>query len=164
MKVRSLLAIGLLGAFCTAIAAEYPSRPIRVIVTFTPGSASDLLARMIGPKLHEAWGQQVVVDNRPSAGGTVGGSIVAGATPDGHTLMLTSSAFAGSAALYDKLPYDSIRDFSGVSMVAQTALALVVSTTLGPKNAKELIAPAKQKPGQLNFGSSGIGKIGRAHV
>jgi tripartite-type tricarboxylate transporter receptor subunit TctC len=157
MKVRLLLAIGLLGASCNAIAAEYPSRPIRIIVTFTPSSASDLLARMVGPKLHEAWGQQVVIDNRPSAGGTVGGSIVATATPDGHTLMLTSSAFAGSAALYDKLPYDSIRDFSGVSLVAQTALALVVSTTLGAKNVKELIALAKQKPGQLNFGSSGIG-------
>jgi tripartite-type tricarboxylate transporter receptor subunit TctC len=157
MKFRSLLAFASLFAAFAAVAAEYPSRPIRIIVTFTAGSASDLLARMIGPKLHEAWGQQVVVDNRPSAGGTVGGSIVATATPDGHTLLLTSSAFAGSAALYDKLPYDSIRDFRGVSMVAQTALALVVSTTLGPKNVKELIALAKQKPGQLNFGSSGIG-------
>ena len=157
MKLRLVTAVGLLCAACSAVAAEYPSRPIRIIVTFTPGSASDLLARMFGPKLHEVWGQQVVVDNRPSAGGTVGGGIVASATPDGHTLLLTSSAFAGSAALYDKLPYDSIRDFRGVSLVAQTALALVVSTTLGPKNVKELIALAKQKPGQLNFGSSGIG-------
>jgi tripartite-type tricarboxylate transporter receptor subunit TctC len=138
-------------------AAEYPTRPIRVIVPFTPGSASDLLARMIGPKVAEAWGQQVVVDNRPSAGGTVAASIVATSAPDGHTLMLTSSAFAGAAALYDKLPYDSIRDFRGVSLVAQTALALVVSPTLGPKSVKELIALAQQKPGQLNFGSSGIG-------
>ncbi len=138
-------------------AAEYPTRPIRVIVPFTPGSASDLLARMIGPKVAEAWGQQVVVDNRPSAGGTVAASIVATSAPDGHTLMRTSSAFAGAAALYDKLPYDSIRDFRGVSLVAQTALALVVSPTLGPKSVKELIALAQQKPGQLNFGSSGIG-------
>jgi tripartite-type tricarboxylate transporter receptor subunit TctC len=138
-------------------AAEYPTRPIRVIVPFTPGSASDLLARMIGPKIAEAWGQQVVVDNRPSAGGTVAASIVATSAPDGHTLMLTSSAFAGAAALYDKLPYDSIRDFSGISLVAQTALALVVSPTLGPKSVKELVALAQAKPGQLNFGSSGIG-------
>ena len=138
-------------------AAEYPTRPIRVIVPFTPGSASDLLARMVGPKLVEAWGQQVVVDNRPSAGGTVAAAIVASSAPDGHTLMLTSSAFAGSAALYDKLPYDSIRDFRGISLVAQTALALVVSPVLGPKSVKELIALAQQKPGQLNFGSSGIG-------
>jgi tripartite-type tricarboxylate transporter receptor subunit TctC len=140
-----------------AAAAEYPSRPMRVIVPFTPGSAADLLARMIGPKLNEAWGQQVVVDNRPSAGGTVAGSIVATAAPDGHTLMLTSSAFAGSAALYDKLPYDSVKDFRGVSLVTLTALALVVSPTLGAKSVKDLIALARQKPGQLNFGSSGIG-------
>ena len=140
-----------------AAAAEYPTKPIRMIVPFTPASASDLLARMIGPKLLEAWGQQVVVDNRPSAGGTVAGMIVAGAAPDGHTLMLTSSAFAGSAALYDKLPYDSVRDFRGVSLVTQTALALVVSPSLGAKSVKDLIALARQKPGQLNFGSSGIG-------
>jgi tripartite-type tricarboxylate transporter receptor subunit TctC len=126
-------------------------------VPFTPGSAADLLARMIAPKLTESWGQQVVVDNRPSAGGTVAGGIVAGASPDGHTLMLTSSAFAGSAALYDKLPYDSIKDFRGVSLVTLTALALVVSPTLGAKSVKDLIAIARQKPGQLNFGSSGIG-------
>ena len=141
----------------SAVAAEYPVRPIRIIVPFTAGSASDILARMIGPKLLESWGQQVVIDNRPSAGGTVAGSIVASAAPDGHTLMLTSSAFAGSAALYDKLPYDSIRDFRGISMIAQTAIVLIVSPTLGPKSVKELIALARQKPGQLNFGSSGIG-------
>jgi tripartite-type tricarboxylate transporter receptor subunit TctC len=140
-----------------AAAADYPSRPIRMIVPFTPGSASDLLARMIGPKLQESWGQQVVVDNRPSAGGIVAGSIVAGAAPDGHTLMLTSSAFAGSAALYDKLPYDSIKDFRGITLITQTALALVVAPNLGAKSVKELIGLARQKPGQLNFGSSGIG-------
>ena len=138
-------------------AADYPSRPIRFVVPFTAGSASDLLARMVGPKLSEAWGQQVVVDNRPSAGGTVAGGIVATAPPDGHTLMLTSSAFAGSAALYDKLPYDSVRDFKGVTLIVQTALALVASPTLGVKTVKDLIALARQKPGQLNFGSSGIG-------
>ncbi len=140
-----------------ATAAEYPSRPIRIVVPFTPGSASDLLARMIGPKIAEAWGQQVVVDNRPSAGGTVAGGIVATAPADGHTLMLTSSAFAGSAALYDKLPYDSVRDFRGISLIVQTALLLVVSPTLGAKSVKDLIVVARQKPGQLNFGSSGIG-------
>jgi tripartite-type tricarboxylate transporter receptor subunit TctC len=138
-------------------AAEYPSRPIRIIVPFTPASASDLLARMIGPKITETWGQPVVVENRASAGGTVAGGIVASASPDGHTLMLTSSALAGSAALYDKLPYDTVRDFRGVSLVAQTALALVVSPGLGAKSVKELISLAKQKPGQLNYGSSGIG-------
>jgi len=141
----------------TTIASQYPSKPVRVLVPFTPGSASDILARFIGPKLNEAWGQQFVVDNRSSAGGTIAGGIVAAATPDGHTLMLTSSAFAGSAALYDKLPYDSEKDFSGVTQVAATALVVVVSPSLGPKTLKELIAMAQQKPKQLNFASSGIG-------
>jgi len=148
-------------AFCLACswaqAQPYPTRPIRVVIPFTPASASDILARLIGPKLQEAWGQQVVVDDRPSAGGTIAGEIVARATPDGHTLMLTSSAFAGSAALYDKLPYDSVRDFSGVSQIAETALVLVVAPSLGVKSAKDLIALARAKPGYLTFASSGIG-------
>lgn len=140
-----------------AASGQYPTKPIRVVVPFSPGSASDILTRFIGPKLHEAWGQQVVADNRSSAGGTVAGGIVAAAAPDGHTLMLTSSAFAGSAALYDKLPYDSVKDFAGVTQVAATALIIVVAPGLGVKSAKELIALAQAKPKQLNFASSGIG-------
>jgi tripartite-type tricarboxylate transporter receptor subunit TctC len=139
------------------VAQSYPTRPIRIVIPFTPGSASDILARLIGPKLNEAWGQQVVVDDRPSAGGAVAGEIVARATPDGHTVMLTSSGFAGGAALYDNLPYDAVKDFSGVSQVASTALVLLVAPSLGVKSAGELIALAKQKPGQINFASSGIG-------
>jgi len=135
-------------------AQTYPTGPVRMVVPFTPGSASDILARLIGPKLLEAWGHQIVVDNRPSAGGTVAGSIVAGAAPDGYTMMLTSSGFA---ALYDKLPYDSVKDFSGVTQVVSTPLVLVVAPGLGIKTVKELIALAQQKPGQLNFSSSGIG-------
>jgi tripartite-type tricarboxylate transporter receptor subunit TctC len=144
-------------AVASAPAAEYPARPIRIVVPFTAGSASDLLARMIGPKLSEASGQQVIVDNRPSAGGTVAGKIVATAPPDGHTLLLSSSAFAVSAALYQNLPYDSLRDFKGISQIVETATALVVSPSLGAKTVKDLIAIARQKPGELNFGSSGIG-------
>ena len=140
-----------------AAAQSYPTRPMRVIVPFSAGSASDILARMIAPKLTESWGQQVIVENRPSAGGTVAGGIVAASNPDGHTLMLTSSAFAGSAALYEKLPYDSIKDFSGVTQVASTSLVLVISSGSSAKSVKELIALAKQKPGVLTYGSSGIG-------
>ena len=135
----------------------YPARPIRIVVPFTPGSATDFFARLIGPKMMESWGQQVVVDNRPSAGGVVAGDIVARAAPDGHTLMLTSSAFAGSAALYSKLPYDSIKDFAGITQIASNPNMLVVAPSLGVKTLKELIALARQKPGQLNFGSAGIG-------
>src|SRR3954468_20069817 len=138
------------------LAAEYPSRPIRIVVPFSAGSASDLLARMIGPKLTEAWGQQVVIDNRPSAGGTVAGSIVASSAPDGHTFIVTSPAFAGAAALYDKLPYDPVKDFSGITQVAATYLVLVAGPA-GPKSVKELIAVARDKPGTINYGSSGIG-------
>ena len=147
----------LLMAASPTFAQNYPAKPIRVLVPFSAGSATDILIRAIGPKLHEAWGQQVVADNRPSAGGTVAGSIVAGAAPDGYTLLITSSAFAGSAALYDKLPYDTVRDFAGITQVASTPLIIVVAPSLGLKSLKELIALARQKPKQLNFASSGIG-------
>ena len=138
-------------------AADYPTRPIRIIIPLSAGSATDMLARMIGPRLVEAWGQPVVVDNRPSAGGTIAGSIVAGAAPDGHTLMFASSGFATAAALYPKLPYDPLRDFRGVTLLGVTPFLLVVPPSLGVKSVKELIALAQQKPGQLNFGSSGVG-------
>jgi tripartite-type tricarboxylate transporter receptor subunit TctC len=157
MRIAKWAAILWVAAVPFAAAQAYPTKPIRVVVPFTPGSASDFLARIIGPRLVDAWGQQVVVDNRPGAGGTVAGGIVAAATPDGHTLMLTSSAFAGSAALYTKLPYDSVKDFSGVTQVASTPLVVTVAPSLGVKSVKELVALARQKPGQLNFGSSGIG-------
>jgi tripartite-type tricarboxylate transporter receptor subunit TctC len=137
--------------------ANFPIRPIRVVIPFTPGSNSDMLARLIGPKMLERWGQQVVVDNRPGAGGAIAGGIVSSATADGHTLMLSSSGFSTSAALGLKLPYDPLRDFAGVTQVASTANVLVVGSSLGVKSAKELIALAKQKPGQINFASSGVG-------
>ena len=135
----------------------YPSKPIRIVVPFTPGSATDIIARIVGPKLAERWGRPVVMDNRPSAGGIVACSIVAEATPDGHTLMVTGSNFAGSAALYSKLPYDPVKDFSGITQIASTPLVLVVAPTLGAKSVKELIALAREKPGQLNYGSTGLG-------
>lgn len=138
-------------------AEDYPVRPIRMVIPFTPGSNSDMLARLIGPKLLDRWGQQVVVDNRPGAGGAIAGGIVVSSVPDGHTLLLSSSAFATSAALGLKLPYDPLRDFTGVTQVASTANVLVVGNGLGIKTAKELIALAKQKPGQINFASSGVG-------
>jgi tripartite-type tricarboxylate transporter receptor subunit TctC len=136
---------------------SYPSKPIRVIVPFTPGSATDLLARMYGSKLVEAWGQQVVVDNRAGAGSTIGTAIVAGATPDGHTLLLNSSAFAGSASIYPKLPYDPYKDFAPISLIAANPLLLAVAPSLGVKSVKELLVLARSKPGKLTFASSGVG-------
>lgn len=155
--LRASLTVLLWVTAAPVLGQTYPARPIRMVVPFSAGSATDILARLIGPKLNEAWGQQVVVDNRPSAGGTVAGSIVAGAAPDGYTLLLHSSGFAGSAALYDKLPYDSVKDFTGIMQIAGTPLVILMSPTLGVKTLKELIALAKQKPKQLNFASSGIG-------
>jgi tripartite-type tricarboxylate transporter receptor subunit TctC len=128
-----------------------------MIVPFTPGSATDLLARRVAPKMSDNWNQQVVVDNRGGGGGTLGASIVAKATPDGYTLLVHSIAFAMNAALYSKLPYDPLKDFAPVSQIVISTSLLVVAPTLGVKSVKELIALAKQKPGQLTFGTSGVG-------
>ena len=136
---------------------NFPTKPVRLIVPFTPGGASDILARRLAPKMSDSWNQQVVVDNRPGAGGTLGAGIVAKATPDGHTLLLHSIAFAMNAALYSKLPYDPLEDFAPVSQIMISTSLLVVAPTLGVKSVKELIALTKQKPGQLNFSSAGVG-------
>jgi tripartite-type tricarboxylate transporter receptor subunit TctC len=166
MGIPTWTGVALLALAAPSVAAQtgapdagqtYPSRPIRMIIPFTGGSATDILARAIGPKMVESWGQQIVVDNRPGAGGTVAGEIVARAAPDGHTLMLTSSALAGSAALFPRLPYDTIRDFAGITQIASTPLVLVVSPTLGVKSVKELIVLARKTPGKINFASAGIG-------
>jgi len=146
------------GAQAASSEAAYPTRPIRVIVPFTPGSATDIIARFVTPKMAERWGQPVVIDNRPSAGGIVACTIVAEAAGDGHTLMVTGSNFAGSAALYaGKLPYDAVKDFSGITQFATTPLVLVVGPSLGVKSVKEFIALAREKKGQLNFASTGLG-------
>jgi tripartite-type tricarboxylate transporter receptor subunit TctC len=136
---------------------KFPSKPIRMIVPFSAGSQTDILARLIGQKMNENWAQQIVVDNRPSAGGTIAAGIVAGAPADGHTLMLHSVGHAINASLYSKLPFDTVRDFAGVSQVASVPNVLVVAPSLGVKSVKDLIAAAKQKPGAINFGSAGIG-------
>ncbi len=140
-----------------AVAQVYPAKPVRIVIPFTAGSQTDVLARVIGAKLADSSGHQVVSDNRPGAGGIVAGSIVAGASPDGQTLMLTSLAYAVSAALYAKLPYDPLKDIIGVGQIASTPLVLVVNPGIGVKSVKDLIALAKQKPGVLLFGSAGIG-------
>ena len=140
-----------------ATAQKYPTRPIRLVAPFTAGSGSDILSRLIAPKLREAWGQQVVVDNRAGAGGTIGAAIVATSAPDGHTLMLTSSGLAGAASIYPKLPYDTIKDFAPITQVISNPLVLAVAPALGVKTTKELIALARQKPGHMTYGSTGIG-------
>jgi len=135
----------------------FPAKPIRMLVPFSPGSQTDIFARWIGEKMHESWGQQVVVDNRPSAGGTIASEYVLGANPDGHTMMMVATGHAANATLYSKLPYDVVKDFSGVSQVASVPNLLVVSPSLGVKSVKELIALAKSRAGKFNFSSAGIG-------
>ena len=141
-----------------AFAQNYPARPIRIIAQFTPGTSTDILARVIGGKLSEAWGQQVVVDNRPGAGGLVGTEIGAKAAPDGYTLtMAVSSAFGINPTLYAKLPYDAVRDFAPITNIALTPQTLVANPSFAAKSVKDLIALAKAKPGQFNYASLGSG-------
>jgi tripartite-type tricarboxylate transporter receptor subunit TctC len=152
----TLVVIGMASA-AAQTSQDFPTRPIRLIIPFTAGSATDLLARRIATKMGENWNQQVVVDNRGGGGGTVGMSIVAKASPDGYTLLTHSIAFAMSSALYSKLPFDPIKDFAPASQLAVSTSLMVIAPSLGVKSVKELIALAKQKPGQLSFGSSGVG-------
>ena len=138
-------------------ATGYPSRPVRIVIGFTPGGVPDITARTIAAKLTESWKQQVIVDNRPGAGGTIAAQIVASANPDGHTLLSVSNAHSVAPAIYAKLPYDTVKDFAGITMTASGPALLLVSPTIGVKSAKDLIALAKAKPGQLNFSSAGVG-------
>ena len=153
LALASLLAPGVVWAADTA----YPSRPVRVVVPFTPGGQPDIVARLIAPTLTNALGHQFVVDNRPGAGSVVGSRIVATAAPDGHTLLSISAAHVVAPAVRAKTGYDTLRDFAGVTMMANAAYYLVVPVSLEAKSVKELIALAKAKPGQLNFTSAGTG-------
>jgi tripartite-type tricarboxylate transporter receptor subunit TctC len=136
---------------------KFPSRPVRIVVPFSPGSATDISARMIAPRLSERWGQPVIIENRSGAGGTLAAAAVAQATPDGHTLLLVSAAFAIGAVLNSSLPYDPLKDFTGVTQIGTTSGLLAASSTLGVKSVKELIALAKERPGKILFGSAGAG-------
>ena len=140
-------------------ADAYPQRPVRIVIGFTPGGGPDITARFLGQKLAERWHQQIVTDNRPGAGGTIAANIVANANPDGHTLLSVSNAHSVAAAIYAKLPYDTVKDFAGITMTASGPALLLVSPALGAKSAKDLIAMAKAKPGQFNFSSAGIGSV-----
>lgn len=136
---------------------KFPSKPIRMLVPFSAGSATDFFARAVGQKISENWGQQVVVDNRPSAGGVIASELLLGAAPDGYSLMMVSIGHAVNASLYSKLPYDTVKDFAGVTLVADVPNVLVVTPTLGLKSVKDLVDLAKAKSGQLNYGSAGVG-------
>ena len=135
----------------------YPDKPIRFIVPFSAGGTSDVLARMIAAKVSDHWGQSVVIENRTGAGGNIGANLVAKATGDGYTLLLTSAAFVISAALHTNLTYEPLRDFVGVTQIGHSTQALLVPPTLGPKSVKEFIAYAQARPGKIFFASAGAG-------
>jgi len=141
----------------TAGAQTFPSKPIHIIVPFSAGSGGDILARMLGPKFTAAWGQPVIVENHEGAGGAIGAEIVAKASPDGYTLLLAATSWAAAPSLYDKLPYDPLRDFAAVGRICFIPSVLVVGPSLHVSNVKDLIRLARAKPGQLDYASSGKG-------
>jgi tripartite-type tricarboxylate transporter receptor subunit TctC len=156
------LAAGLIIAGLTAAgiaaAQSYPARPIRMVIPFSAGGATDVPGRIIAQKLSAALGQQVIIDNRPGAGGVIGSQIVAKAQPDGHTLLLTGTAFSLAPTIYHgKLAFDPVKDFAPVAQVALTANALVVHPSLPARSVKELIAMARSQPGRIDYASSGTG-------
>jgi tripartite-type tricarboxylate transporter receptor subunit TctC len=149
-------------ALCAGIcpAQDYPNKPVRIIDGFPPGGNTDFLARVVGQKLSENWGQPVVVENRPGAAGNIGADTVAKAAPDGYTLFMgLIGALAPSMALYPKLPYDLMRDFAPVGVVADSLLVLFVHPSLPVKTLKDLVALAKARPGELNYASCGVGCV-----
>ena len=156
--MKTIAATLLTLAVSVAAAQTYPSRPIRVVVPYAPGGTSDILARQIGPKLTDAWGQPVIVENKPGANGNVGADFVAKSPTDGYTLLLTDvGGLVISASVYPKLPFDPSKDFSPIVMVSYSPHVLAVHPSVPVKSVKELIDMAKAQPGKLNFAISGIG-------
>jgi tripartite-type tricarboxylate transporter receptor subunit TctC len=152
--LRCLLALASILSCASAPAQDYPVKPIRMIVPVPAGGSSDILARMIGSKIAEAWGQQVVVDNRPGANGNIGAEIVSRASPDGYTLMMTDLGnLSISPSLY-KLPFDVVRDFSPVTIVSYSPHMLLVHPGVPAKSVKELVALARARPGELNYATA----------
>lgn len=153
----AIAAIGLAAARSPAPAQSYPSKPVRVVVPFAAGGAVDQLARILAAKLQDSFGQPVVVENRTGAGGTTGANDVAKANPDGHTILQNTNGQAISPAIYKSLPFDTVRDFIPVTQLVGTSTVLVANTKLPVRSAKEFIALAKERPGKLNYGMTGVG-------
>ncbi len=159
--LASLLFLPALLAAPSAHSADnYPVRPVRIVVPTGPGGITDIIARLIGQRLGERLGHQVVIDNRPGANGVLGSQLVAAATPDGHTLLMVYPAHPVNPSLIPKLPYDTVKAFAPITMVSAVGLLLVVNAALPVKSVRELIALSKQRPGQVNYGAVGAGSLG----
>jgi tripartite-type tricarboxylate transporter receptor subunit TctC len=160
--VRAVAAVLVLGVAAAlqahALAQDFPTRPVTVVVPFTPGGAGDILARMIGQKLEPKWGKPIVVENKPGAGGLIGANALLKAAPDGHTIMIAPSAImAVNVTLYKNLPYDPTTDFVPLALAAQTPFVLVVNPSLPVNNVEELLAYVKSKDGQVSYATAGAG-------
>jgi len=160
MKIAPLLIVAALFSVVVpnAWAQRYPSKPIRLIVPFTPGGGTDILARVIAVRASESLGQPIVVDNRPGAGGTIGFETVAHANPDGYTLIIVNSNYSGTSAIV-KLSYDPVNDIEPIILIGETGLVLVVHPSMPVKSVKELVAHARANPGKLNYSSVGAGSL-----
>jgi len=157
LHCTGVAAVLLFAVSLAAGAQNYPVKPIRFVVPFAAGGATDVMARVLGQKFSETWGQPVVVDNRPGAGGNIGSEVVAKAAPDGYTWLLISSSIASASSLYRKLNYDPVRDLAPVSQLTTSALLLVASPAFPAASLKELLDLARSQPGKVNYGSTGVG-------
>ncbi len=156
--MRRLLSVGALALIAGAVSAQsYPNKPVRVVIPWPPGGSNDVVGRIVMQKVAEYAGQQFIVDNRAGAAGSIGADVVAKAPPDGYTIMVHSTSHVGNAHLYKKLPYDTLKDFTGVALLAAQPGALTIHPSLPVKNVKEFIALAKARPGTINYSSSGNG-------
>src|SRR5690349_9844067 len=156
--IRALLCVAALAAAASAIAQTYPSKPVRILIAQAPGSATDVISRVVANRLSEALGQPIVIEAKPGAGGALGAEAAARSTPDGYTLFMGNNSTHGSnPALYAKLPYDAVNDFAPISMVASVPYVLVVEPSLPVKDLQELIALARSRPGKMNYASAGQG-------
>lgn len=150
----------LLGAAGVSYAQQkYPVKPVRLMTPFAPGGGSDILARLIGPQLHEAWGQSIIIDNRPGGGGTLGAGLAVNAAPDGYTLILVSGSFGANAALH-KLPYDSVTGITPIILIGETGLVSTVHPTSPIRGFKEFLSDARANPNKWSYGSAGTGGLG----
>lgn len=144
----------------SAVAQEFPQKPIRLIVPFAPGGNADIIARILIPKMVKVLGQPIIIDNRGGAGGTIGSEVAARAAPDGYTLLLVSASHVINPAVVRKLPYDSIKDFTPISMIADVPTAFVIHPSLPVHSVREFVDDAKSRPGKLNYSTAGRGTVG----
>src|SRR5687767_3377102 len=155
--MRRILAIALALFASGAFAQAFPTKPVRIVIAFTPGSSTDIIGRAVAAKLQDLWGQPVVAENRPGAGGTVGSEFVLRSDPDGYTLLANSSAHAANPGIYKDMRYDTMRDFVNLALLGGGPNVLITSPESGWKSLKDFVAAAKASPGKLNFSSAGVG-------